>query len=163
MRTNEIHKINCFVKWYYSNAEHVTFLTIWRKWGKEIVDFAMNLSCFSNYPWFCFYFTQPPITQNIEHLRTLNTSLFPVSVQCRQVPLYLCFKLISSVIPLKQTFVGVPNDVRLLRVWVSIGHINALLVKALSLCLFGIIFKSYLCQNSVSKPINKHTHLHHHI
>ena len=70
MRTNEIHKINCFVKWYFSNAEHVKFLTIWRKWGKDIVDFAMKWSCFSNYLWFCFYFTRPPITQNLD---TLNT------------------------------------------------------------------------------------------
>ena len=26
MRTNEIHKINCFVNLYFSNAEHVKFL-----------------------------------------------------------------------------------------------------------------------------------------
>ena len=64
------NKINCFVKWYYSNAEHMMFLTIWRKWGKDIVDFAMKWTCFSNYPWFCFYFTQHPITQNLD---TLNT------------------------------------------------------------------------------------------
>ena len=70
MRTNEIHKINCFVNWCISNAEHVKFLTIWRKWGKDILDFAMKWSCFSNYPWFCFYFTRPPITQNLD---TLNT------------------------------------------------------------------------------------------
>ena len=70
MRTNELHNINCFVKWYFSNAEHVKFLTIWRKWGKDIVDFAMKWSCFSNYPWFFLYFIRPPITQN---LNTLNT------------------------------------------------------------------------------------------
>ena len=48
----------------------VKFLTIWRKRGKDIVDFATKWSCFSNYPWFCFYFTWPPITQNLD---TLNT------------------------------------------------------------------------------------------
>ena len=36
------NKINCFVKWYFSNAEHVKFLTRWRKWGKDIVILQWN-------------------------------------------------------------------------------------------------------------------------
>ena len=67
---NEIYKINCFVNWYFSKAEHVKFLIIWRKWGKDRVDFAIKWYIFSNYPWFCLSFTRSPNTQNLD---TLNT------------------------------------------------------------------------------------------
>ena len=127
MRTNVIHKINSFVQWYFSNAEHVKFLTICRKWSRNIVDFAMKWSCFSNYPLFLFHptsnYSEPGY---IEHLRTLNTFSFPVSVQCRQVPRYFTF-LIHKVF-LSAPFVYITNLAAKMMILIRVYFCAALLV-----------------------------------
>ena len=98
MRSKEIYKINCCVKWYFSNAEHVKFLTIWRKWGKHMVDFAIKWSCYSNYPWIWLSFTRPPNTQNLDTLNTcVHWTLFHFPwvfnvdrFHCIYVCMYVC-------------------------------------------------------------------------
>ena len=56
------------MKWYFSNAGYVKFLTIGSKWGKDILvwDFAIKRSCLSIYFWLCFYFIPLPNTQNLD-------------------------------------------------------------------------------------------------